>query len=40
MDDKNKINQCENNKGNFKGDNVRANSTYQRLIKELEKIES
>ncbi len=40
MDDENKINQCENNKGNFKRENDRANSTYQRLIKELEKIES
>jgi hypothetical protein len=37
MDDKNKINQRENNKRNFKRENDRANSTYQRLIKELEK---
>ncbi len=37
MDDKNKINQSENNKGNFKRENDQANSTYQRLIKELKK---
>ncbi len=35
MDDKNKINQLENNQRNFKRENDRANSTYQRLIKEL-----
>ncbi len=40
MDDENKINQRENNKGNFKRENDRAKSTYQRLIKELEKMES
>ncbi len=40
MDDKNKINQRENNKRNFKRDNDRAIPTCQRLIKELEKIES
>jgi hypothetical protein len=34
MGDKNKINQSEDNKGNFKRENDRANSTYQRLIKE------
>jgi hypothetical protein len=32
-----KINQRENNKGNFKRDDDRADSTYQRLIKELKK---
>ncbi len=37
MDDKNKMNQRENNKGNFKRENDRAYSTYQRLIKELKK---
>ncbi len=37
MDDKNKINQLENNQRNFKRENDRANSTYQRLIKK-EKI--
>ena len=40
MDDKNKINQRENNKRNFERENNRANSTCQRLIKELEKMES
>ncbi len=35
MDDKNKINQLENNQRNFKRENDRANSTYQRLIKEF-----
>ncbi len=41
MDDKNKISKRENSKRNFKRENDRANSTYQRLIKELEKkIES
>ena len=34
---KNKINQSENNKRNFKRENDRATSTYQRLIKKLEK---
>ncbi len=37
MDDKNKINQLENNQRNFKRENDRANSTYQRLIKEFKK---
>jgi hypothetical protein len=32
---KNKINQLENNQRNFKRENDPANSTYQRLIKEL-----
>ena len=35
MDDKDKINQLGNNQRNFKRENDRANSTYQRLIKEL-----
>ncbi len=35
MDDKNKINQLENNQRNFKRENDQANSTHQRLIKEL-----
>jgi hypothetical protein len=37
MDDENKLNQLENNQRNFKRENDRANSTYQRLIKELKK---
>jgi hypothetical protein len=40
MDDKNKINLRENNREIFKRENDRANSTYQRLIKNLEKMES
>ncbi len=35
MDNGNKTNQLENNQRNFKRENDRANSTYQRLIKEL-----
>ena len=35
MNDKNKINQLDNNQRNFKRENDRENSTYQRLIKEL-----
>ncbi len=42
MNDKNKINQLDNNQRNFKRENDRASSTYQRLIKELnlKKMES
>jgi hypothetical protein len=35
MDDKDKIHQLEINQRNFKRENDRANSIYQRLIKEL-----
>ena len=42
MDDKDKINQLENNQRNFMRENDRANSTCQRMIKELnlKKMES
>ena len=35
MDDRNKINQLEDNQRNFKREDDQANSTYQRLLKEL-----